>query len=207
LNSSTIHNAHVAEWQNTKCETPESIADLENYILYYGRIENQSKDIQFLLDAYANSQLAKKGFDLIIMGKGPDEEELSNYATGLACKNQIHFLPFQPNPFGIIKKARLVALTSKYEGFPMVLIESLATGIPIVSLDFISGPAEVIQHEKNGLLVKNRSITAFASALERMCFDDAFHQTCKQNACASVEAFSANQIARKWDNLLRSFSK
>ncbi|GGE10019.1 glycosyltransferase [Psychroflexus salis] len=205
--SSYIPNAYADVWQHETTPLPAQVLELNQFILFYGRIENQSKDIRFLIDAYAASNLSTNNIALLIMGNGPDKDELETYASQLNCAASIHFLPYQKKPFSIIKKSKLVSLTSKYEGFPMVLIESLAMGTPVVSLDFTSGPSEVIQHRKNGLLVKKRSISDFACALDEMCFDNELYSFCKKNTQTSVEAFSEKEIALKWHQLLSTFPK
>jgi glycosyltransferase involved in cell wall biosynthesis len=206
-NASTIPNAFSKSWKFSDLNMPSEIQKIKKFILFYGRINDEVKDIKFLLNAFTSSKIWEKEVHLVIMGDGPDKANLVTHSYRLPSTKYIHFIPYQSRPFMLIEKARLVALTSKYEGFPMVLIESLAMGTPVVSLDFVSGPSEVIQHRKNGLLVEKRSELDFASALEEMCFNDQLYETCKVNASESVEAFSETEIAKKWDSLLRSFSK
>lgn len=86
----------------------------------------------------------------------------------------------------------------------MVLVESLSLGVPVVSLDIVSGPSEVIVHEKNGLLIAKRDVSLFAEAMQRMSTDGILRQTCKQNAKASVAQFSTEEIAKKWNQLLQN---
>lgn len=204
-NAVCIPNAYSRNWNNTENNIPAELQKLKKYILFYGRIDNQIKDIQFLINAFTTSKLWKKNVHLVIMGNGPDKESLQMHTCRLASVDFIRFLPYQSKPFQIIKQAELVALTSKYEGFPMVLIESLAMKTPVVSLDFTSGPREVIQHRKNGLLVENRSESEFAKALEEMCFNETLRNTCIKNALASIEAFSEKEIAKKWNSVLTDF--
>jgi glycosyltransferase involved in cell wall biosynthesis len=138
------------------------------------------------------------------MGEGKDENKLKTLVEELALTEHIEFLPFAANPFPYISQAHMVALTSKWEGFPMVLVESLSLGIPVVSLDINSGPSEIINHRKNGLLVTEREFPAFAGALRELFENQSLYETCKENAQASVSQFSKEVIAAAWTKLLKN---
>ena len=128
---------------------------------------------------------------------------LRKLAASSECAGQVLFLPFTKNPFEIIKNAHCVTLTSKYEGFPMVLVESLSLGTPVVSLDIISGPSEIVQHQKNGLLIAERSLPLFAEALQKICFDEKLYNEMKANAKPSITKFSMQAISEKWNQTLQ----
>src|SRR5690606_3411796 len=153
---------------------------------------------RFLINAFNSSQLWQEGVHLVIMGDGKDWEPLNQHANSQACADNIILLPYQENPYSVIKHSKCVALTSNFEGFPMVLLEALSLEVPVVSLDIISGPSEIIQHEKNGLLIKERNESLFANALKRMFVDDELYASCKQNALNSIQKFSQAKIEEKW---------
>jgi glycosyltransferase involved in cell wall biosynthesis len=199
INCSTIHNAYNPAWKQEV-----SIDDLpaNNYILSYGRLYDGIKDFSFLIHTFNVSGVWKDGVSLVIMGDGPDKKMLQDLAASMPCNKHIVFLPFTKAPFGIIKNARCVTLTSFYEGFPMVLVESLSLGVPVVSLDIVSGPSEIIQHNYNGLLVKERDPEKFADALGVICRDEVLYLKLKAQTQGSVQQFSMQEISVKWDKLL-----
>jgi len=199
-NAVTIPNAFDPNWANQDGVLPDELLH-KKYILSYGRIDDAVKDFTFLLNAYTASNLWETGVQLVVLGDGDDKKALQQFAETLPSASQIIFLPGQ-SPFKIIENAQFVTLTSRFEGFPMVLVESLSLGIPVVSLDIISGPSEIIEHEKNGLLIAKRDVSLFAEAMQRMSTDGILRQTCKQNASASVTQFSTEEIAKKWNQLL-----
>ncbi|MEM7086145.1 MAG: glycosyltransferase [Bacteroidota bacterium] len=199
-NTQCIYNPFDAAW---KTKSREAIYPLElPFILSYGRIDDDVKDFSFLIRSYHHSELWKQDLRLIIMGEGKDKNKLKRLVEELALTNHVEFLPFAVNPFPYIAQAYMVALTSKWEGFPMVLVESLSLGIPVVSLDINSGPSEIINHEKNGLLVTEREYPAFADALCELFENPSLYATCKENAQASVSQFSKEVIAEAWTKLL-----
>ncbi|SEM18805.1 Glycosyltransferase involved in cell wall bisynthesis [Aquimarina amphilecti] len=172
------------------------------YVLSYGRISEDSKNYSFLIRAYAKSRLPKKGIKLIIMGDGPDKMKIQNLVKELRIENYVVFKGFSDNPFPYVKQALYTTLTSNYEGFPMVLIESLAMGTPVVSIDCKSGPSEVIVTGENGILVLSNKEKAFTEALNKMIEDRAFYQKCKNGTISSVSKFKIENITSQWQAIL-----
>ena len=201
-NSTTIHNAFNPEWESEADNFPEILKE-KNYILSYGRLDDEIKDFSFLIEAFSQSEVSKRGMYLVILGDGKDKMMLQKLAKSKEAAPFILFLPFTKSPFEIIKNARCVTLTSHYEGFPMVLVESLSLGTPVVSLDIISGPSEIIHHQKNGLLISERSLPLFSEALQIICFNEALYQSLKLNTKPSVEKFSMSEIAKIWNQTLQ----
>lgn len=201
-NTATIHNAFNPSWQENTSEIPEILKN-KKYILSYGRLDDTIKDFTFLIETFSISQIWKKDFYLVILGDGKDADMLQRLAASKNCVDKILFLPFMKNPFSVIKNAHCVTLTSKYEGFPMVLVESLSMGTPVVSLDITSGPAEIVKHNTNGLLIAERSLPLFSEALQKICFDDVLYAFLKKNTKASVKNFSMETISDKWNKIIQ----
>ncbi len=201
--SLTIYNAYDPLWcQNMDYKLP-TILENKEYILSYGRIDDDVKDFKFLIESFIHSNSWKNNKYLVIMGNGKDKEELMDLSKSTPGSNQIIFLPFTKDPFSIIKHSKFVTITSRYEGFPMILAESLSLGTPVVSLDIISGPSEIIIDKFNGLLIDKREVSLFSEGITSMFNNTELYNGCKHNAKSSVEGFSMKKISEKWNKLLQ----
>ena len=197
-NTTTIYNPIdfsklLAENQAVGCD---------KYVLFSGRFDDKVKNFRLLIEAFALSKIHEQGYKLLLMGSGPDLDLIKKHIQNFGMKMHAEIIPFQTNPYTFIKNAKFTLLTSRYEGFPMALIESLALGVPVISVDCQSGPAEVVQNERNGLLVPNYDSAALANAITRLAQDANLYDICKTNAAASVAHLSVDQIAAQWQQIL-----
>ena len=129
----------------------------ENYFLCVGRLEKQ-KAFHFAIQAFAEVVKTHPEMRLKIVGKGSLEQELKQLAKELNVQNHVDFEGFQKDMIPYYAKARATLLTSLFEGFPNVLVESITLGTPVVAFDCPSGPSEIIEEGVNGYLVEYLSV-------------------------------------------------
>ena len=89
---------------------------------------------------------------LVIVGDGPHKNSLETLVKDLNVEKEVIFLGKRSNPYIWIKNSKLFILSSKYEGFPTVLIEALVLNIPTVSSNCLTGPKEILENGKYGKL-------------------------------------------------------
>lgn len=197
-----IENA--VDFDTIKLKSKESLNISYSYILFCGRLEEVCKNISLLINAYALSEIYNRGVKLIILGDGPDKKEYEHFVARLNIQDYVVFEPFTSNPFMYMKHALCTVLTSFYEGFGLVLIESLACGTPVIAINCETGPSEIIEHNVNGMLLETYDVSELSIALKRICDDKNLLKTLNSNAFASIQKFSKEHIAKKWQSVLET---
>ena len=135
----------------------------EAYIVHVGRLA-QSKRHDRVLRSYALSKIKPA---LYIVGDGEMRQSIEKEIKNLGLKEHVKLCGFQSNPYPIIKNAKLLVLSSDYEGLPTVLIEALSLGIPVVSTDCPSGPREILGELMEESLIALDDDNAFSEAIKR----------------------------------------
>jgi glycosyltransferase involved in cell wall biosynthesis len=176
----------------------------EKYLLFFGRLEESIKNFTLLLKAFSKSEVYENGIKLMIIGDGADKDFILSKINKLKLNDSVEVLPFQKNITPFIQHAHCTILTSYFEGFPMSIVESLAAGTPVISVDCETGPSEIILNNTNGLLVENHNEFALAEAIKKLFESENLYQNCKNNAKKSVEHLSLTTVAQQWQELLKA---
>src|SRR6516165_2249344 len=133
-------------------------------IINVGRLVEQ-KDQETLVRAFAKVR-SRRPCRLVILGEGEKREVLVALAQKLGVGSEVLMPGFIANPYSWMKKSAVFVLSSKFEGLPTVLIEAMQCGIPVISADCPSGPAEILEHGQWGRLFLPGDVDALASAIE-----------------------------------------
>lgn len=135
------------------------------FLLFVGRMDLRAKRFDRLLDAYHKSGVT---LPLLLVGGGSGAERVVEMIRERQLEAQVRLLGPRDNPYPYMAKARALLLSSDYEGFSLVVGESLVCGTPVVSVDCPTGPAEILVGELSSLLVPLNDIDAFAKAIARV---------------------------------------
>ena len=170
-------------------------------IVSVGRLTKQ-KGYPYLIKAFSMVRQSMP-CRLVIIGDGEDKAKLIEMANELGVEKDSVFLGFQQNPFKYMAKSSLFVLSSLYEGFGNVIVEAMALGLPVISTDCPSGPAEIIEDKKSGLLVPVRDEQAMAGAMISVMTDELLRQYLGREARRRAGAFALDKIT---ENYRRMFS-
>lgn len=174
----------------------------EHYILCVGRLEQQ-KAFHQAISAFSEIAAEFPLLRLKFVGKGSLEQALQLQAQQLGIADRVDFAGFHQQLLPFYKNAQLTLLTSLYEGFPNVLVESISCGTAVVSVDCPSGPAEIIQPGINGALVrKGDSIAqALRTVLQQPCYTDAL------KVKATALTYTQTMILQQYEQILTGLDK
>jgi glycosyltransferase involved in cell wall biosynthesis len=138
----------------------------ENYLLCIGHLE-KVKAFHYAIDGFARICRDYPYLRLKILGDGSLKGQLRQQAERLKIEEKIDFEGYRQDVIPYYVHANVTVLTSLYEGFPNVLVESIALGTPVLSFDCQSGPAEIIQDGINGYLVRYQDTEYLAACLRK----------------------------------------
>ena len=169
-------------------------------IIGIGRLLEQ-KRFDSLLRAFSIVRGKKEKVYLIILGEGKLREELEVLSSQLKVSKWIDFVGFKDNPYAWISKADIFVLSSDYEGLPMVLLEAMACGVPVVSTDCPSGPGEIITNGKNGILVPTANEEALADAIFNLLNDKNLQKKFSEEGKKRVEDFRVEKIVKQYEQV------
>jgi glycosyltransferase involved in cell wall biosynthesis len=132
-------------------------------VLSVGRLK-PVKNLSLLIRAF--STVSGHNARLMIVGDGDEKETLISLSKSLGIADRVIFVGFQLNPAAFYQTADLFVLSSKYEGFGNVIVEAMASGTSVVSTNCLSGPSEILEDGKYGLLVAVDDVEALGAAME-----------------------------------------
>ena len=166
------------------------------FVLGAGRLCAQ-KGFDRLLRAFA--RLGPAGdLRLAILGEGPARAELRRQARALGIGGRVHLPGWVNDLDRWYRAAECFVLSSRYEGFGLVLVEAMANRCPVVAFDCPFGPSEIVHDGRTGLLVAEGDVDALADAMSRLLADPDLRRRLAGAAEASLGAFALEALAARW---------
>ncbi|WP_431871770.1 glycosyltransferase family 4 protein [Nocardiopsis eucommiae] len=160
------------------------------------------KQYPLLVEAFSHVVAEHPEWRLHIHGGGDRDEELRETVRHLGLEDNVDLKGRTTDMLGELSKASLLAVSSRVEGFGMTIIEAFSVGVPVVSFDCPHGPREIIDHERNGLLVPPQDTEALGAALNRLVADRKERHRMGAEALASAADYGLADVTTQWESFL-----
>ncbi|MCK9509664.1 MAG: glycosyltransferase [Pigmentiphaga sp.] len=170
-------------------------------LLAAGRLTPQ-KGYDLLLQAWRQASPQLPEYHLRIIGDGPERAALAALATQLQLDDRVSFVAATDDLASHYTAAAAFILSSRHEGLPLVLLEALAHGLPVIAFDCDYGPRQVIQPGRNGLLCEPGNPAALAAGLLDTLRNPSVLLAMAAAARCSAEAYALPGILDRWEHLL-----
>ena len=199
--SSVIYNPLSPYIENYANKNDLTQIQKKNYILCVGRLEKQ-KAFHYAIETFSKISNEFPNLRLKIVGQGSLEKDLKQKAIESGISSRVDFEGFQKNIIPYYLYAKATVLTSIYEGYPNVLVESIAMNTPVVSFDCPSGPSEIIKDGINGYLVKYLDVNDFEEKLS-FSLNNKFNNEDLKN---SIKKNHIEQVFQDYEKLINSLN-
>lgn len=166
-------------------------------VIAVGRLDYQ-KSFDRLILVWEKVHERMPDWRLDIFGQGEWKEMLQQMIDERGLQDVVKLNAPTKNIGREYAESSMLVMSSHYEGFPMVMIEAMACGLPAVCFDFKCGPRDIIQPEENGLIVPDGDIDGLAEAMIRLMKDEELRKRMGENAKRVVETYSEEKVMSKW---------
>jgi glycosyltransferase involved in cell wall biosynthesis len=207
-----LTNGNIQEWKNLKnlhvIPNPLSFYPVESSTLQNKKViavgkQGYQKGYDLLLQAWQKATIGIEDWKLEIYGKIEPQKKLNELANKLGISDKVVFFPPTQKIEEKYLDTSLFVLSSRFEGFGMVLIEAMACGLPCVSFDCPYGPADIITHGEDGLLVPNGDVEQLAEAIIDIMKHEHRRQAMGIAAKENVKRYLPEHIVPIWEELFK----
>ncbi len=175
--------------------------DWPHIVLAIGRLTDL-KGFDVLIRAFAAVAAKNVDWGLVILGEGEDRLKLDELIQQLGLRDRVRLPGVMHEPYAAMKQADLFVLSSRHEGFGIVLVEAMACGVPVIATDCWTVSPGFVHHGKDGLLVPPENVEALAEAMGELMGDEQRRKALGEAGPASVARLDLERVMEVWDGLL-----
>jgi glycosyltransferase involved in cell wall biosynthesis len=181
------------------------LSGTRNLITAAGRLTRQ-KGFDLLIEAFSMAAGDKPEWSLVILGEGEERRSLEDLADSLPVRDRV-ILPGRIRNIGqVMERSDMFVLSSRYEGFPNVLLEAMASGLPVIATDCPFGPAEIVRQNIDGMLVPNQDTETLAHAMRYLMENEEVRGRLASRSREVLDRFGREPIMYQWDILIGSLT-
>lgn len=199
-----IKNVHVMP-NPLSLDPASEIPPKKKMILAAGRLEAYyTKGFDLLIRAWGEIAQDFPDWILLLAGYGTDEEvrKIQNIISKYGCQKQVELLGFQRNMLDLYKKSSIFVLSSRYEGFGLVLLEAMSQGCACIACDYKGRQKDIIEYDSQGILCEAENFVALENAIKFLIENRKERYQIQKNAIERSKAFTFDKIINSWNNLL-----
>ena len=211
-----LTNGNTTEWKHLKnlkvipnptSFYPEESSSLNNKKVIAVGKQGYQKGYDRLLNSWGKVSEKNREWELNIYGKANSDSNLEALSKQLEIQNSVNFYSPEKNIKEKYLESSIYVMSSRFEGFGMVLIEAMACGLPCVSFDCPHGPADIIKDGEDGILVPNGDEQKLAEAIELLINDKKLRLRMGAKARHNVKKYLPKHIVQQWHDLFTQLIK
>ena len=202
----TRHKSQIIAIANPCPFPPQNYSKQGNThtVLTVGEL-TEVKGFDLLLEAWIQINKVMPDWKLVIVGEGDDRKKLTGFIKKYNLMDSVDLVGRISDVSKYYKEAEIFCLSSRFEGFPMVLLETLAFGLPVVSFDCDTGPAEILE-DTGSILVPKNNIDQLASSLINLMKDEEDRKSIRLKAKEKSKNYQPENTVNHWIELLESLN-
>jgi GalNAc-alpha-(1->4)-GalNAc-alpha-(1->3)-diNAcBac-PP-undecaprenol alpha-1,4-N-acetyl-D-galactosaminyltransferase len=182
-------------------ESPQGARHGRRRVVAIGRL-NREKGHDLLIEAFARVGASFPDWELMLYGFGPERTALDQQIERCGLRGRAHLVGLAEDVGTVLAEADIFVLPSRYEGFPNALLEAMAHGLAVVSFDCPNGPAMIVRHGVDGLLVPPLDVGALAEAIGTLMTDDEKRRALGARAVGVRERFPEQGVLERWEEVI-----
>lgn len=182
--------------------TDEPKKKKENVVVFVGRLSNPQKNVTGFIDVWDVFHKKHPDWNAYILGDGEHRDIIVRYSKKKGARN-LHFEGNRKDIRNYYRRAKILCMTSTYEGWPMVLAEAMAYGCVPVVYDSFEAARDIIDSGKTGYLVRPFDAEEMVARLNSLAEDDALRETMAAGGREKIKEFSVERIVDQWERLLK----
>jgi glycosyltransferase involved in cell wall biosynthesis len=192
---------------NTVRPLPGAKADLSARTVYAAGRFRYQKGFELLIPAWAETAKSHPDWRLRLRGRGHLESRFRNLIEQYGLEDSVTIEDPAEDIGADMAEASVFVLSSRFEGFPLILLEAMSKGMGIVSFDCPTGPADIVDDHRNGLLVPHEDVEALSSAIREIVEDEELRRRMAAAAVDTAREYTIEAIGPLWVDLFETLSR